>query len=200
MAKKGETRKKIIDGASQIFFEKGYEATSIKMILEKVGIVTGSFYHFFSSKQELFEAVVEQFLNDYSKRVSDILLDESLKPHTQLQLFLQEIKKSSSIYFNVLQANKLHWTIEHALHNKTIIMLIDPISEMLDRQMKAGIIESKLDVDNYVLASMIVHGIETILHSNKDNFSIEDFSSEAKIKQIYKLIDEILVIHDNSLI
>ncbi len=99
MAKRGETREKIISAATEVFFTNGFEATSVKMILEKAGIVTGSFYHFFASKEELFEAVVEHFLQNYADRVGIILNDETLDIHRQLQCLFQELKKTSIINF-----------------------------------------------------------------------------------------------------
>ena len=53
MAKRGETRQKIIYAAGKVFFEHGYEEASVKMIIEEAGVVTGSFYHFFPSKEIL---------------------------------------------------------------------------------------------------------------------------------------------------
>ena len=43
MAKKGETREVILDAAEKVFFQNGFEKTSVKMILEEAKIVTGSF-------------------------------------------------------------------------------------------------------------------------------------------------------------
>ena len=73
MAKKGETREKILNAATKVFFENGFEATSVKMILDEANVVTGSFYHFFPSKENLFENVVEKFLHNYTESVSLIL-------------------------------------------------------------------------------------------------------------------------------
>ena len=70
MAKKGETREKILNAATKVFFENGFEATSVKMILDEANVVTGSFYHFFPSKENLFENVVEKFLQNYTERMS----------------------------------------------------------------------------------------------------------------------------------
>ena len=69
MAKRGETREIIINAATKVFFKYGFERTSVKMILEEAGVVTGSFYHFFPSKEDLFEAVIEKYLQGYSQRI-----------------------------------------------------------------------------------------------------------------------------------
>jgi AcrR family transcriptional regulator len=54
----------IIDKAENLFAEKGYDKTSIADIIDKVGIAKGTFYHYFSSKDELLDKIVERMLNE----------------------------------------------------------------------------------------------------------------------------------------
>jgi AcrR family transcriptional regulator len=53
------TRQHLIAVATDLFAERGYEGTSIEAVLEQAGVSRGSLYHHFSSKERLFEAVVE---------------------------------------------------------------------------------------------------------------------------------------------
>ena len=124
MAKRGETKEKIIDAATKVFFQNGFEKTSVKMILEEAGVVTGSFYHFFTSKEELFEAVVEKYLRGYSERIGNILFDESLGIEQIINKILEELQSTSKEYYLKLQGDKLHWTVQSALHEITIEALI----------------------------------------------------------------------------
>ena len=78
MSKRGKTREVILKTAAKVFFENGFEKTSVKMILNEAGIVTGSFYHFFPSKEALFEAVVEEYLKDYAVRIKMLLENDTL--------------------------------------------------------------------------------------------------------------------------
>ena len=166
MAKRGETKERILSIATEVFFKNGYEATSVKMILNEAGIVTGSFYHFFPSKEALFEAVIEQFLQNYTERVCLILKDETLTIEEQFRLFMQELKRVSDSYDNELQGERLHWTMQHALHNKTVEAMVAPLSEMLDRHICHGVVKSRLDVDTITLAAILLRGIEAIIHGN----------------------------------
>lgn len=56
-----ETRAKLVETARQLFWLKGYEATSVAEILERSGVNAGSLYHFFDSKDELLLAVLERY-------------------------------------------------------------------------------------------------------------------------------------------
>jgi len=53
----GDRRQVLISEAARLFGNKGYENTSMRDIAAAVGILPGSLYHHFSSKEELFVAV-----------------------------------------------------------------------------------------------------------------------------------------------
>jgi AcrR family transcriptional regulator len=56
---KGEiTRIAIEDAAVKLFMERGYHATSMRQIAEHTGLALGGIYNHFSSKEELFEAII----------------------------------------------------------------------------------------------------------------------------------------------
>ena len=167
MAKRGETREVILKAAAKVFFENGFEKTSVKMILKEANIVTGSFYHFFSSKEALFEAVVEEFLKDYSLRVRAILEDDTLKIEQVINGFLDELINSSETYYKVLRADKLHWTVECALHYMTIEAMVEPMTHALARLLEDGSVKSSLDIDVETLARIMIKGSEAVIHSPK---------------------------------
>ena len=54
-----DTRQRLIDAASELFWERGYAATGLSDILEAAGARGGSLYHFFPTKDDLLLAVIE---------------------------------------------------------------------------------------------------------------------------------------------
>jgi AcrR family transcriptional regulator len=56
------TRTRFLDAARYLFWEKGYAATGMAEILERAEANSGSFYHFFSSKEALLLAVLDGYL------------------------------------------------------------------------------------------------------------------------------------------
>lgn len=58
VVKRPDVRKsELLDCAQTLFFERGYERTTINHILDAAGVSKGGFYHHFSSKEELLEAL-----------------------------------------------------------------------------------------------------------------------------------------------
>ena len=169
MAKRGITRENIIDAAEKVFLAYGYEQTSVRMILEEADVVTGSFYHFFPSKEALFEAVIERFLDGYTQRISAILNDENMGMEEIMEKILNELKETARLYYDVLQGDRLHWTLQGALHDRTLEALVQPMAQALARLQAEGSVSSHLHVDDITLAGILIKGTEAILHSTGEH-------------------------------
>lgn len=77
MSKKTErnTKGKIIKAAWDLFYEQGYDDTTVEEIIERSGTSKGSFYHYFEGKDALFESLSYIFDDEYS-RLQDNMPEE----------------------------------------------------------------------------------------------------------------------------
>jgi len=57
-----DTRERIVEAARHLFWEKGYTATGLAEMLERAGANSGSFYHFFDSKDALLQTVLDTYV------------------------------------------------------------------------------------------------------------------------------------------
>lgn len=55
-----KTKRKIFETSMRLFAQKGYDATSIEEITATVGVAKGTLYYHFSSKEEIFNFLVEE--------------------------------------------------------------------------------------------------------------------------------------------
>ncbi|HEX4244694.1 MAG TPA: TetR/AcrR family transcriptional regulator, partial [Acidimicrobiales bacterium] len=69
LARGAATREHLIEVATGLFAERGYEDTSIETVLLQASVSRGSLYHHFKNKEALFEAVVEAIETDAGVRV-----------------------------------------------------------------------------------------------------------------------------------
>ena len=69
MSKKNErnTKGKIITAAWDLFYEQGYENTTVEEIIEESGTSKGSFYHYFEGKDALLGSLSYIFDEEYEK-------------------------------------------------------------------------------------------------------------------------------------
>jgi TetR/AcrR family transcriptional regulator, cholesterol catabolism regulator len=71
------TREAIIEAAARVFRTKGYHAASVQDIADAVGILKGSLYHHFESKEELLYLIVKEPRARLYKTVADIVADDA---------------------------------------------------------------------------------------------------------------------------
>ena len=55
-----KTKRKIFETSMKLFAEKGYDATSIEDITATVGVAKGTLYYHFTSKEEIFDFLIEE--------------------------------------------------------------------------------------------------------------------------------------------
>ena len=74
-----ETYQLILDVSTRLFFEKGYERTSLQDIIDGLGGLTkGAIYYHFRSKEEILIAVVEAMSRENNAVMKEIRDDPSL--------------------------------------------------------------------------------------------------------------------------
>lgn len=97
------TRERIVDEALTLFSIRGFKGTSVKNIADAVGIKDSSIYKHYKSKQEIFDAIVEQM----RKRMAEMSValgipqdvDESSVASVYGSLSLPELQEMSRKVF-----------------------------------------------------------------------------------------------------
>jgi AcrR family transcriptional regulator len=69
------TRGQLIEVATSLFAEHGYEGTSIEAVLTAAGVSRGALYHHFASKEALFRAVVLAISDRVTAEVTEAIRD-----------------------------------------------------------------------------------------------------------------------------
>ena len=64
-----EAKKRLLESALTLFAEKGYEATSIREIIEGAGVTRPVLYYYFDSKEELFKRLVQSQFNEVTQYI-----------------------------------------------------------------------------------------------------------------------------------
>lgn len=96
---KVKRKENIITAGLKIFCEKGYEGATVDDIVKKAECSHGLFYHYFKSKKEIFNAVIENAQKHSDKTVENIL---------SLEISATEkLRKIISFLFDDLSKNEL---------------------------------------------------------------------------------------------
>lgn len=104
-------RKKILDAASEILVEEGYDKLSIRKIANKIEYSPGIIYHYFKDKGEIIAFIVEEEYGRILKTLSDIPLNEENPEKTieqtfraYIELMLETPEKFRTILMNDIES------------------------------------------------------------------------------------------------
>ncbi|MCC8164572.1 MAG: TetR/AcrR family transcriptional regulator [Planctomycetes bacterium] len=81
-------RNEILDAAEALFGRKGYAKTTINDILTRLEIAKGTFYHYFTSKEELMAAIVARFIDNGIEAIQAIADDATMTAPEKLRLII----------------------------------------------------------------------------------------------------------------
>src|SRR4029079_6349595 len=84
LAEDAVRRDTFIDAALRLIQSKGYEEMSIQDVLDDVGASRGAFYHYFDSKTDLLEAVLERLIVQASVSLEPLVADPALSAADKL--------------------------------------------------------------------------------------------------------------------
>ena len=80
----------VLSKAVHVFWEKGYESTSVKDLVKATGVKPGSLYLLYKNKQELFHASLEAYSTQYLEKVKAIFKEKD-DPVLAVETFLREV-------------------------------------------------------------------------------------------------------------
>lgn len=88
-----QRREQLLDCAQSLFFERGYEATTINDILGSAGVSKGGFYHHFSSKEEVLEALSLRLARQSLSQIEDLVDSPCSSPFERLNAVLARMRR-----------------------------------------------------------------------------------------------------------
>ena len=106
LAMQEESKRKIISAALEVFAERGYEGSSVRMIAQHAGISQGLLYNYFESKEHLLSEIMALGMG-YVATTFDAVPQDA-PPFEQLEALLRAI-------FNELQNQAPFWRVFYSL-------------------------------------------------------------------------------------
>ncbi len=154
ITKDPETRRQeIIDEARTLFESKGISKTSMAEIADKIGVAKGLVYYYFSSKEELVDEVVEQFIQGLDESLKDIVLQDDLDFYGKLTAILV-------LYFNAFQNDQdlMKFTpadpgVFNLIRERLSAIALFHVKALLQAGMSQNLI--RIDYPEYVLKILI---------------------------------------------
>jgi len=184
ISKPPEIRKQeILDEAKKQFLKNGYEGTSMTNIAAAIHVTEGLCYKYFKSKQELFQRVIDNYVEEAYEKFMAVVSNKSMSLEERINLnfkVLKSVETPNGInkYFHNEKNEALHLQIIYKIMNR----LSEPFQKILEEEARKGTIHIDNSRD---VAHFITFGALGVLLSD----AADDEDKEEKIKKyIFKTL------------
>jgi len=146
LTQEGNKRKSaLLDIALDLFSAKGYIDTPIQEIISAAGVSKGAFYHYFKSKEEVLDQIIDRYIIEIielSNRIADNPKLSALEKYkllfTEIQLKRAANREKFKFLLKMLLSEK-NCLFINRYTEKSIRMTISPYSKILAQGMREGI-------------------------------------------------------------
>lgn len=128
-----DRKQEIMRTAMQLFTENGYDKTSLRDIAKEAGIALGLCYHYFDSKQKLFEAAMDQYVEDYCHDFILKLHDDTICFEDKINHMFDEVKKENRM---AVYHSFFHQSGNEELHQQLSIRFCEYMTPHLVAELK----------------------------------------------------------------
>jgi AcrR family transcriptional regulator len=165
---KEEAKSRILDAANKVFAEKGYHEATMDDIAKRLGVSKGAIYLYFSSKEDLFEAMCKTAPQAFKEILFSSFGDEANPIQSATQFFDKMLKLSASnpgLSFEILAEASRNPSLKRILkqnHEEYERVLTSFLAEGRKRK----IVGDNLDIRPLANALIALwNGLETLLVS-----------------------------------
>jgi AcrR family transcriptional regulator len=143
-----ERRNEILDAAQLLFHQQGYDATSVNTIIGKLNVSKGTFYHYFASKEDLLDSLVDRFTVDIMRLIHEATRKEGLSALERLDAYFrvagQHKAANAEMIFMMLKA--LYRDENILLRHKTDFQIVRKSASEIADIIRQGVAEGVFDV------------------------------------------------------
>ena len=201
-------RSEILDVAQRLIYLKGYEQTSVQDIITEIGIAKGTFYHYFSSKQDLLDAMIERMIDQTLQTVEPIVKDDqlnALEKFTRFFAYIESWKIENKTF--LLEVLKVWHKDENAIFRQKMgVETTRAVAPVLAKIIQQGVVEG-IFVTDYPedLAEVILQigqplsetATELLLNIEQDEHTLEIITRKVNVYE--RAIERVLGAPPNSL-
>lgn len=137
-------RTEIIKTARHLFESKDYYSATMQDVMDSLGIAKGTIYHYFKSKEQLLEAVVEDIVEEHLKKMEAIIKKTKGNALKKLQKVV-EAGRTASVHPGIL--DELHRRGNEAMHTRILAELLQKQAPLFAKVIQQGCDEGIFQTD-----------------------------------------------------
>ena len=138
-------REELIDIAEELFLTRGYDETPVSEIVKKAQVAQGTFYYYFKSKDEVLDALVDRYLQEFVTHAEELVHKNDMNAVEKLiNFFLGGSRfslgrKQLMMYLHEEKNALLHLKFER----RGSFLIIPPLQKVIEQGVKDGLFDTK---------------------------------------------------------
>ena len=149
-----ERKAELLDTAMRLFAEKGYDNVSVRSVAREAGVAPGLAYHYFDSKQRLFDAAIGHYAERCSEGMRAALDDGALSLDEKIEGAIAAATEHAAFP----HGSRLHAEGNGTLHDRLSLGICEAVRPRMQAALELDAARRGAPAgDAGLLASMMVH-------------------------------------------
>lgn len=152
-----ERRSEIIDAAHELFQKKGYDKVTMQDVMNRLDIAKGTIYHYFRSKEQLLEAVIDKISDKMMSQMQAAMDQTKGNALEKIQALVQAGRLESDTYV----LDELHKKGNEAMHTRLLVATLmrqAPLyADLIQQGCREGLFKTDAPLE---CAELILSGIQ----------------------------------------
>ena len=180
------TAERILDAAEDLFAERGYTATSLGDVADRVGIRSPSLYNHFRNKEALYTAVLERLLTDFSAPIEKLSVGEVTSQEVMdwLEVIVRKHHANPNLARLLQHAALSGGPQTNELIDRFFRPMFQPAEGLADEQLMFLDSDAGLQPWAVMAFNNLVMSYVTMAPMYRDLLGMDPFSEEALEKQL----------------
>jgi AcrR family transcriptional regulator len=162
-------RAEILEVAQRLFYQKGYGQTSIQDIITEIGIAKGTFYHYFNSKQDLLDGMIERMIDQTLQSLEPLVADDHLTALQKFERFFGDLadwKVENKTFF--LDIMTMWYKDENAIlrqkaRTTSVVRTTPLLAKIIEQGITEGVFATEYPADIAGIVLQIMHALSDTL-------------------------------------
>jgi TetR/AcrR family transcriptional repressor of nem operon len=192
-------RNEILDTALRLLYSKGYDKMTIQDILDQLAMSKGAFYHYFDSKADVLEALVERMaVEQVESHIVTIVQDPHLTALEKLQRYFDTaVQWKTSQKAFLMELTRVWYSDENALaRQKMFNMMVAHVTPLFEQIITQGVEEGIFSTPYPEYASQVNINL---VQGLGDTFAKMLLSEEAKSPSAVQKAEKLIAAYNDAL-
>jgi TetR/AcrR family transcriptional regulator, transcriptional repressor for nem operon len=188
-------RNEILDVVKTLVYTKGFEQMTIQDILDRLKISKGAFYHYFDSKLDLLDSLIERMMDEVLQIINPIIDDPNLKAIEKFRRYFDTAARWKTDQKELMLGLMRVWYQDDnaIVRQKMFASAIDRMAPAFAKIIQQGIQEGVFNSTHPDQISQVIWSLFTAMGDTIANLMLSD---DPQCRNIHRLESTIAVYSD----